>query len=59
MKTTTIKNFDCVKMKHHGAEEIQKKTKGMTDQQELEYWRKQTDQFKKERVLKKKTSLSV
>lgn len=34
------KTFDCVEMKHAGAEQIRKKTAGMTRSQLLEYWRK-------------------
>ena len=33
------KTFDCVDMKHTGAEQIRKKTEGMTRTQLLEYWR--------------------
>lgn len=36
------KTFDCVNMKHAGAEHIRKKTEGMTRAQLLEYWRTRT-----------------
>ena len=39
MKT---KRFDCVNMKHDGAERIRKKTEGMTRTQLLEFWRKRS-----------------
>jgi len=34
-----MKEFDCVKMKHLGAEKVSEKTKGMTREQELKFWR--------------------
>jgi hypothetical protein len=36
------KTFDCVEMKHAGAEQVRKKTEGMTRAQLLEYWRART-----------------
>ncbi len=36
------KTYDCVEMKHAGAEQIRKKTEGMTTFQLLEYWRKRS-----------------
>lgn len=36
------KTFDCVTMKHAGAEQIRKKTEGMTRGQLLEYWQART-----------------
>jgi hypothetical protein len=38
MKAKT-KTFDCVEMMHRGALRIHEKTKGMTVQEELAYWR--------------------
>ena len=36
------KDFDCVEMKRRGAEKIAERTKNMSRQQELEFWRQQT-----------------
>ncbi len=36
------KDFDCVEMKRHGAEKVAEQTKNMSRQQELEFWRQQT-----------------
>lgn len=36
------KNFDCVEMKHRGAEQILKKLSGLTPEEELEFWKKRT-----------------
>lgn len=40
MKT---KAFDCVEMKRQGAALVQQRLAGMTRQEQLEYWRQQTD----------------
>lgn len=32
------KTFDCVKMKHRGAEKVREQTKDMTLEQELAFW---------------------
>ena len=39
MKT---KKFDCVEMKRKGARKVYEATKGMTVEEEVEYWRKRT-----------------
>ena len=39
----TKKSFDCVDMKHRGAEKVQAKLAGMSREQQLEYWRERTD----------------
>ena len=44
MKTKT---FDCVEMKRIGAAHVQKELAGLTPQQQLEYWRQQTDQLRR------------
>jgi len=36
------KDFDCVEMKRRGAEKVAEQTKNMSRQQELEFWRQQT-----------------
>jgi hypothetical protein len=51
MKT---KKFDCVEMKRQGADIVQKQIAGMTEKQELEYWRKRTEEFRRE-IAKKKS----
>ena len=40
MKTKT---FDCVEMKRKGAELVQHRLAGMNRQEQLEYWRHQTE----------------
>jgi hypothetical protein len=40
MKTKT---FDCVEMKRRGAALVQEKVAGMTREQELQFWREQTE----------------
>lgn len=49
MKKVKAKKFDCVEMKRRGAAIVQKEIAGMTQAQELEYWRKRTEAWKKER----------
>lgn len=39
------KKFDCVEMMHQGAEYVREQTKGMSSEQELEYWRKRTEEL--------------
>ena len=41
----TKKSFDCVDMKHRGAEKVQAKLTGMSHEQQLEYWRVRTDEL--------------
>ena len=36
MKTKT---YDCVEMKHQGAQRVQQQTQGMTSEEEVEFWR--------------------
>ena len=43
----TKKAFDCVEMKRRGAELVRQRIAGMTPEQELEFWRKQTDELRK------------
>ena len=47
MKTTT-KTFDCVEMKRKGALRIYEKNKDMTFNQEVEYWRRRNEEFRRE-----------
>ncbi|TMA58485.1 MAG: hypothetical protein E6J80_04985 [Deltaproteobacteria bacterium] len=36
------KTFDCVEMKHRGAEKVREQINGMTLEQELEFWRERS-----------------
>ena len=49
MKT---KAFDCVEMKHRGAESVQKQLEKKSFPQKLDYWQKGTDKLKKLQKLK-------
>jgi hypothetical protein len=44
MKT---KDFDCVEMKRKGAERVHAATKGMTVEEEVEYWRSRTEEARR------------
>lgn len=44
----TDKKFDCVEMKLKGAEVVQREIQGMTPKQELEYWKRSTQELKKQ-----------
>ena len=39
------KDFDCVEMKRKGAERVLEQTRGMTVEQELEFWRAKTERL--------------
>ncbi len=41
------KSFDCVELQHRGAVLIQEQLKGMTIQEQLEFWRKRTEELRK------------
>ena len=45
MKTKT---FDCVEMKRHGGARIYEATRNMTLEQEVAYWRRRSETFRKE-----------
>jgi hypothetical protein len=45
MKTKT---FDCVEMKRQGQRRIHERLKGMTVEQQIEYWRKRSEAFMQE-----------
>lgn len=36
------KTFDCIEMKHRGAENVRAQTKDMTPEQELAFWRERS-----------------
>jgi len=40
------KTFDCMEMKRRGAKLVYEEVKGMTTEQELEYWKVATDRLK-------------
>ncbi len=44
MKTKT---FDCVEMKRRGARIVRKKLAGMTQEQQLAFWREQGNELRK------------
>ena len=39
------KTFDCVQMKRDGAAEVMRRLDGMSPAQELEYWRRRTEEI--------------
>ena len=41
------KTFDCVDMKREGAERVMKQLEGKSLQEQLEYWKKGTEDLKK------------
>ena len=46
--TTKTKSFDCVEMKRRGALRLHEQLKGMTIEQQLEYWRERSAAFRAE-----------
>ncbi|HPO12979.1 MAG TPA: hypothetical protein PLI09_06005 [Candidatus Hydrogenedentes bacterium] len=40
----TEKEFDCVEMMHAGALRIYEETKDMTNEEEMEYWRRKNEE---------------
>lgn len=50
MKTKT---FDCVEMKHHGAEQLKKKLDRLTAPQELAFWTERSKELKTRQVTAK------
>ena len=46
--TTKRKDFDCVEMMHEGALRIYEETKGMTEEEELAYWRRKDEAARRE-----------
>ena len=41
------KTFDCVKMMHEGGRRVMEMVKGMTMEQEVEFWRKRTAELRR------------
>ncbi len=54
------KTFNCVEMKRQGAELVRKQLEGKSFDEQLEYWRKGTEELKKlqAQARKKDTSTS-
>ena len=42
-----VKTFDCVEMKRRGAERVQQQIAGMTQQQEMDFWRERTEETRR------------
>jgi hypothetical protein len=53
------KPFDCVEMMHQGAARLRKKLAGMTEAQELDYWREQTAELRRKAKAAKKRRIPV
>jgi hypothetical protein len=41
------KSFDCVEMKRKGARRVYEATKNMTIEEEVEYWRRRTEEARR------------
>jgi len=41
------KSFDCVKMKHKGADKVHNKITKLSIDEELKFWQEKTDKLKK------------
>ena len=41
------KTFDCVEMKHRGAERVMKRLEGKTLEEQLKYWQRGTEELRK------------
>jgi hypothetical protein len=50
------KTFDCVEMKHQGAERVGEQTKGMTLEQELAFWQERSRILKQRQKVTKRES---
>ncbi len=54
------KTFDCVEMKRRGAEHVYDLTKDMTFEEEVEFWRRRSEEFmrKQERLSARRPATS-
>jgi len=52
------KRFDCVAMKREGSRRVYEAVQGMTVQQEVEFWKQQTAEFRREVQERKKHKTS-
>ena len=53
------KPFDCVEMKHQGAERVQARLAGMTREEQLAYWRergRELEALRQQMIAQKKAS---
>lgn len=48
------KTFDCVELQHRGAEKVREQTKGVTLEQELEFWRERSRMLRQRQEIAKK-----
>ena len=44
------KKFDCVEMKRRGGALVYERLKGMSAEEEIEYWRRRTEELRKEQA---------
>jgi len=57
MKT---KKFDCVEMKHLGAEKVQEQIAGMTREEEIRFWKERSQYLRQhQEAIKKEQSKSA
>lgn len=57
MKT---KKFDCVEMKHLGAEKVQENTAGMTREEEIRFWKERSQHLRQhQEAMRKKRGKSA
>ena len=47
---TKAKTFDCVEMKRRGQEQVRKLIAGMSPEEELEFWRRETEAARREQA---------
>lgn len=52
------KTFDCVEMKRQGAELVYKQLEGKSFEEQLEYWRKGTEDLRKLQAQARKKDVS-
>jgi len=55
MKTKT---FDCVEMKRRGALRVHERLKDMTLEQQIEYWRGRSEEFRREQEAARQAPLT-
>lgn len=53
------KTFDCVEMKHRGAEKVREQTRDMTLKQELAFWQERSRLLKQRQKVAKGESLAT
>ena len=49
-----VKTFDCVEMKHKGAEKVREQIGGMTPEQELAFWQERSRILRQRQEIAKK-----